>query len=53
MKQLIKKLNFYFDYYVGYFLYSGQTKWSNYILSKYPEEFPNEIEYLKETQKTD
>ena len=51
MKQLIKKINFYFDYYIGYFMYTGCTKWSKYMIEKYPEEFPREVEYLKQLKK--
>lgn len=52
MKKILHKLEFYFDYYVGYFLYSGakSTQWVNYMMKKYPKEYENEIRYLKEKE---
>lgn len=52
MKKLLRNLDYYFDYYIGYFLYSSgggdHIRWSNYMINKYPEKYPNEIEYLKQ-----
>ena len=56
MKKLIHNLEYLFDYYLGYFLYSRagvNDKWSDYMINKYPEKHPNEVKYLKEkNQKT-
>lgn len=54
MKKIIHNLNFYFDYYFGYFMHNangGNKKWSDYMINKYPEKFPNEVEYLEELKK--
>ena len=50
MKKFLRKLEFYFEYYIGYFLYSGTKDWSKYIITKYPEQFPNEANYLKQKE---
>ena len=55
MKKIINKLSYYFDYYVGYFLHNQDRKgtlWTNYMIKKYPEQYYNEIKYLKERSKT-
>jgi len=49
MKKVIRALRYYYDYYIGAFLYAKDNP--NYhidIIKKYPERFPNEIRYLKE-----
>lgn len=54
MKELLKNVNFWFDYYVGYMLYShanDNRKWTTYMLTKYPERYPNEIKYLQNNKK--
>ena len=50
MKKLLYNLEFLFDYYIGYHLCNGKThyKWSDYIINKYPEKFPNEHKYLNQ-----
>lgn len=47
----MRTLKFYFDYYIGYFLTTSPGKWSNYMLTKYPERFPKEVEYLEQRKK--
>jgi hypothetical protein len=50
MRNLLKNINFIFDYYIGYFLYNANTHhvWRKMILNKYPEKFSNEIKYLNQ-----
>lgn len=51
MKKILHNLTFYYDYYIGYFMYSrsgGQDKWTTTMINKYPEKFPNEVKYLEE-----
>lgn len=50
--KLIKTIRFYWDYYIGAFLYAKDN--SNYhidLILKYPERFKKEIEYLKSKKK--
>lgn len=48
MKAKLKRLEFYFNYYVGYVLYSSNTdKWYDYIVNKYQDVYPEEIDNLK------
>jgi len=53
MKKILYKLEFYLDYYVGYFLYSRSTdrKYTDYMIKKYPKEYENERRYLEEKEK--
>lgn len=49
MKAKITRLKFYFDYFIGYFLYNGSTdKWYNQIVKKYQDIYPEEINNLKQ-----
>jgi hypothetical protein len=43
MQKLIRNLQFYFDYYIGYMLTNGNKldMWSENIIKKYPEKFKN------------
>ena len=50
MKKLVRLVRFYFDYYIGYHLYSKGKDWSRYIIKKYPEQFPREVEYLEQLE---
>lgn len=52
MKKMKRTLEFYFEYYVGYFLQNSNSRsWSEYMIIKYPERFPREVKYLKELQR--
>lgn len=36
MRKFLHELEYYFDYYFGYFMYTG-TKWTTYMENRYPE----------------
>ncbi len=50
MSKILYELKFAFDYYIGYFFYNAKThyRWTNQMLTKYPEKFSNEIKYLNQ-----
>ena len=38
MKEKLQELEYYFDYYFGYFMYTGD-KWFTYMKNRYPQKF--------------
>ena len=54
MNKYIKKTLFFFDYYLGYFMYTkggDRDKWRDFMIKTYPEMYENEVKYLKEKNK--
>jgi hypothetical protein len=52
MKNIIRTISYYYDYYVGTFIHAKDDP--NYhikVIYKYPERFKNEIQYLEELKK--
>jgi len=48
MKAIIARLGFYFDYYIGYFLYSASTnKWQANMIKKYQDRYTKETNNSK------
>lgn len=43
MEKILRNIQFYFDYYIGYFLTNGNKleRWQHDMLQKYPDKFIN------------